>query len=229
MENLYSQKLSNKKNTSPTQRFLDVAEVKDGVIVLKSGTLRSVLAVSAINFDLKSSDEQEAIVNQYKSFLNSIDFPLQILINSRKLNMKNYLDFLEEKEKNQPNELLRMQLSEYQSFIKQLVSVSDIMEKKFYIVVPFSPIENQRGGFLDNLSSLVNPRKNILEKRENFETYKNQLLQRMDQVIFSLSGIGLRIAPLKTEELIELLFDSYNPEIFNAREIADTSKLELSR
>ncbi len=229
MENLYSDALANKKTTSPTQKFLDVAEVKDDTIVLKSGTLRSVLAVSAINFDLKSTDEQEAIISQYQNFINSIDFPIQILISSRKLNMKNYLDFLEGKEKRQPNELLRIQLSEYRSFINQLVSVSNIMEKKFYIVVPFSPIENQSKGFFSNLTSLINPRRNILEKRENFETYKNQLLQRVDHIIFALSGIGLRLAPLKTEELIELLFDSYNPGTFNAVEIADTDKLELSK
>ena len=229
MERLYSNTLANKKTTSPTQAFLDVAEVKDNTIILKSGTLRSVLAVSAINFDLKSTDEQEAIITRYQAFLNSIDFPIQILISSRKLNMKNYLDFLEKKEKVQPNELLRIQLSEYRNFINQLVSVSNIMEKKFYVIVPFSPMENQKKGFLNNLTSLINPRRNILENRENFETYKNQLLQRVDHVTFSLSGIGLRLATLKTEELIELLFDSYNPGTFNAVEIADTTNLDLSK
>lgn len=220
---------NNKKTTSPTQKFLDVAEVKEDVIVLKSGALRSILAVSAINFDLKSTEEQEAIINQYQRFLNSIDFPIQILISSRKLNMKNYLGFLEEKEKGQPNELLRMQLSEYRDFIKQLISVSNIMEKKFYIIIPFSPIENPHNNFFSNLGSLINPQKNILDKRENFETYKNQLYQRVDHIIFALSGIGLRIAPLKTEEIIELLFDSYNPGTFNAIEIADTNQLEISK
>ena len=87
------------------------------------------------------------------------------------------------------------------------------MEKKFYIIVPFSPIENENQGFFSNLGSLFNPRKNILEKRENFETYKNQLYQRVDHVTAALSGIGLRIVPLKTEELIELMFNSYNPGI----------------
>ncbi len=229
MESLYSKKLANKQNTSPTQEFLDVAEVKEDVIVLKSGALRAILAVSAINFELKSTEEQEAIINQYQAFLNSIDFPIQILVNSRKLNMKNYLGFLEEKEKGQPNELLRLQISEYKSFIDQLASVSNIMEKKFYIIVPFSPIENQSKGFFSNLTSLINPQKNILDKRENFETYKNQLYQRVDHIIFSLSGIGLRLVPLKTNEVIELLFDSYNPEIFNATELTNTDQLELSK
>jgi len=227
MEILHSKKLSTEPASSPTQKYLDVAEVKDDVVVLKSGAMRSILAVSAINFDLKSTDEQTAIINQYQNFLNSVDFPVQILVSSRKLDMRNYFNYIVSKEKTQPNELLRLQLSEYRSFIEQLVSGSNIMEKNFYIIIPFSPIENKDKGFFSNIGSLMNPQKNVLEKNENFETYKNQLFQRVDHIIASLSGIGLRIAPLKTEELIELLFNSYNPEIFNTSELKDVEKLEL--
>lgn len=229
MEILHSKKLSKDVSTSPTQKYLDVAEIKEDVIILKSGALRSVLAVSAVNFDLKSTEEQQAIISQYQNFLNSVDFPIQILISSRKLNMQSYLDFLTEKEKSQSNELLRLQISEYKSFIDQLVSVSNIMDKNFYIIVPFSPIENTEKGFLKNIGSLINPKRNVLEKRENFETYRSQLLQRVDQVIAALSGIGLRIVPLKTEELIELMFVSYNPAVFNASNLKDVSKLELMK
>ncbi len=227
MEILHSKKLSTEPSSSPTQKYLDVAEVKDDTVILKSGALRSVLAVSAINFDLKSTQEQEAIINQYQNFLNSVDFPIQIIVSSRKLDMRNYFNYVTTKEKNQPSELLRLQLSEYKNFIEQLVSGSNIMEKNFYIIVPFSPIENKEKGFFSNLGSLMNPQKNIIEKNENFETYKNQLFQRVDHIIAALSGIGLRIAPLKTEELIELLFNSYNPEIFNASELKNVEKLEL--
>jgi type IV secretory pathway VirB4 component len=229
METLHSKKITTPTTTTPTQKYLDVAEVKEDVIVLKSGALRSVLAVSAINFDLKSTEEQQAIISQYQNFLNSVDFPLQILISSRKINMQNYLDFLTDKEKAQPNELLRLQISEYKVFIEQLVSVSNIMEKSFYIVVPFAPMENREAGFFSNLSSILDPKKNVLEKRENFETYKNQLLQRVDNVIAALSGIGLRIVPLKTEELIELLFNAYNPEVYNSVGLRDVGKLELMK
>ncbi len=229
MEILHSKKLAKKTALSPTQKYLDIAEIKENTIILKSGALRSVLAVSAINFDLKSTDEQEAIVSHYQDFLNSVDFPIQILVSSRKLNMQNYLDFLTSKEKGQPNELLRLQISEYKSFIEQLLSVSNIMEKNFYIIVPFSPIENKDKGFFNNLASLLNPRKNILDKRENFETYKDQLYQRVDHIIVALSGIGLRIVPLKTEELMELMFDSYNPEVYNFVELKETDKLELAK
>ena len=229
MEILHSDKLTKKTTTSPTQKYLDVAEVKEDVVILKSGAIRAVLEVSAINFDLKSSEEQKAITSQYQNFLNSVDFPIQILISSRKLNMENYLEFLTEKEKSQSNELLRLQISEYKSFIDQLVSVSNVMEKNFYIIIPFSPIENKESGFLGNIGSLLNPRKNILNKRENLETYKTQLLQRVDHVIAALSGIGLRMVPLKTEELIELLFNSYNPEVFNSVDLKDASKMELTK
>jgi type IV secretory pathway VirB4 component len=220
---------SKKSPGSATQKYLDVAEVKDDVVVLKNGSLRSILSISAINFDLKSSDEQEAITSQYQGFLNSVDFPLQILISSRKLNMASYIDFLTENEKKQSNELLRMQISEYKVFINQLVSVSNIMDKNFYIIVPFSPIESKDKGFFSNIGSLLNPQQKIIEKRENFETYKSQLFQRVDHISSSLSGIGVRVIPLKTEEIIELLFDSYNPEIFNAITVKDIDKLELKR
>lgn len=227
MESLHSEKLAKKASTSPTQQFLDVAEVKEDAIVLKSGALRSVLAVSAINYDLKSSEEQDAIINQYQNFLNSLDFPVQILISSRKLNIEDYVTFIETKEKTQENELLRLQISEYKNFIHQLVAVSNIMEKNFYIIVPFSPIENKDKGFLSNLGNMINPKKNIIDKRENFEIYRNQLFQRVDHIIAGLSGIGLRIVPLQTQDLIELLYESYNPKVFNEEELGKMGELDI--
>jgi hypothetical protein len=227
MEKLYSQKLAKQTAKSPTQQYLDVAEIKEDVIILKNGTLRAVLAVSAINFELKATNEQEAIIGQYQNFLNSVDFPLQILISSRKLNIDTYLDFLITKEKQQKTELMRMQISEYKNFITQLVSMSEIMDKSFYLIVPFSPIENQEKSFFSNLSSMLNKKRTILEKRESFETYKNQLYQRVDHLTAGLSGIGVRIIPLRTKELIELLFNSYNPTVFDTKGYVDTEKIEL--
>lgn len=229
METLHSDKIAKKVSVSSTQQYLDVAEIKEDVIILKSGSLRSILAVSSINFELKSSDEQDAIINQYQEFLNSVDFPLQILISSRKLNMENYLSYLTEQEKKQPNELLRLQISEYRNFIGQLLVTTNIMEKNFYIVVPFSPIESKEKGFFTNFGNLLNPKQNIIEKRENLETYRNQLLQRVDHIIAGLAGIGLRIVPLKTQELIELLFTSYNPAIYNMVELKDATQLDIKR
>lgn len=227
MEILHSEKITQKASTSPTQKYLDVAEIKENVVVLKNGAFRCVLAVSAINFELKSTDEQDAIINHYQRFLNSVDFPIQILISSRRLNMDNYLEFLSEKEKVQSNELLRFQISEYKNFISQLVGVTNIMDKNFYIVVPFSPVENQEKGFWGKMFAFFNPKKEIMEKRENFETVKSQLFQRADHIIAGLAGIGLRIVPLETQELIELLFNAYNPSIYNAVTLSDSRELEI--
>ncbi len=228
MEKLFSPKITKKTSESSTQKYLDIAEVKENTIILKNGSIRAVLAVSSINFDLKSSEEQENIIHQYQNFLNSIDFPVQIIINSRKLNIEDYLEFIEKREKQQPSEALRLQISEYINFIKELVSISNIMEKGFYIVVPFSPIENKEKGFFSNVMSWVSPQKNILEKRENFETYRNQLIQRIEHIRAGLGGIGLRLTQLKTQEIIELLYNAYNPTIYSVSQLEDVSQLEIN-
>lgn len=210
-----------------TQKYVDVEEIKDGVIVLKNGALRSILLVSSINFDLKSTDEQDAIIGQYQNFLNSLDFPAQIIISSRKLNIKPYLEYLKDKEAQITNELLRLQISEYMNFVKNLTEVSNIMSKFFYIIVPFSPVETKEGGLFHKLSSIFNPKQAIEAKREVFETYESQLWQRVDHVVAGLSGIGVKVAPLNTEEVIELLFNSYNPSIFTKAVVSDAKAIEL--
>ena len=227
MGNLNSKKTSGGGSGNSTQKYVDVEEIKDGVIVLKNGSLRAVLLVSSINFELKSSDEQDAVIQQYQGFLNSLDFSTQIIINSRRLNVEPYLDFLKEKEKKQTNELLRLQISEYVNFIKNLTEVSNIMTKFFYVVVPFSPIETKEGGIFNKISAIFSPRKEVLQKREAFETYKNQLWQRVDHIVAGLSGIGLKLVPLKTEEIIELLYNSYNPSVSKNAIIKDIDKIEL--
>lgn len=226
MELLHSKKLSNDAGAS-TQKYVDVQEIKDGVIVLKSGSLRAILLVSSINFDLKSSEEQDAIINQYQNFLNSVDFPIQIMISSRKFNINPYIEFIKNKEALQKNELLRLQISEYKNFIKNLADVSNIMSKFFYIIVPFSPVESEGGGFMGKFSAMVRPKQVVAEKKEVLETYKSQLWQRVDHVTAALTGIGLKFVSLNTEEVIELLYNAYNPSIFTSTIIKDTEKLEL--
>ena len=130
------------------QEFVDISEIKDDIVVLKNGTLRAVLMVSSINFDLKATNEQEAIVAAYQAFLNSLDFPMQVLVSSRKLDIDPYLEMLSEKEKQQPNELLRFQIGEYKNFIKNLTGAANIMTKNFFIVIPFAFTEGKRENFL---------------------------------------------------------------------------------
>ena len=228
MELLHSKKLSGSAGSS-TQKYVDVEEIRDGVIVLKNGSLRSILLVSSINFDLKSTDEQDAIINQYQNFLNSVDFPVEILISSRKLNIRPYLEFLKKKETQQTNELLRLQISEYQNFIKNLTDVTNIMSKFFYIIVPFSPVESKKSGFFGKFTAILNPKRTIMEKREVFETYKSQLWQRVDHIIAGLSSTGVRITALKTEEIIELLYNSYNPSLYTNASVRDIGEIELNR
>ncbi|HPN54623.1 MAG TPA: hypothetical protein PLB52_01690 [Candidatus Moranbacteria bacterium] len=227
MELLHSKKLSGGEGGSSTQKYVDVEEVRDGVIVLKDGSLRSVLLVSSINFDLKSTEEQDTIISQYQNFLNSLDFPIQIMINSRKLNITPYINYLKEKEAHIENELLAFQLAEYQNFIKNLAEVSNIMSKFFYIVVPFYPVENVKTGILDRFLGSANTQMTIARRRELFDTYKNQLWQRVDQISAGLGGTGVKIVPLKTEELIELLYNSYNPSTRNNAILKDIGRLEL--
>ncbi|HPX94694.1 MAG TPA: hypothetical protein PLF30_04030 [Candidatus Moranbacteria bacterium] len=227
MESLHSNKMTGGGGGLSTQKYVDVEEIRDGVIVLKNGSLRAVLLVSSINFDLKATEEQDAIINQYQNFLNSLDFPIQIVISSRKLNITPYLDFLKKKESELTNELLSLQLSEYRNFIKNLTDVSNIMSKFFYVVVPFYPIESAKGGFLDKFLGGKNSQSQVSRKRELFETYKNQLWQRVDHISAGLSGTGLKITMLKTEELIELLYNSYNPTTNSSSIIRGIEKVEL--
>lgn len=220
--------LSKKKSSgSSTQRYVDVEEIRDGALVLKSGALRAVLLVSSINFDLKSSEEQDAIISQYQNFLNSLDFPVQVVIQSRRFNIDPYIELLREKEVQQPNELLRFQMKEYQSFIKNLTEISNIMSKFFYVVIPFSPVENTKSGFFGKIGDIFNPKKTVGLKEDIFDTYRTQLMQRVEHVTAGLSPMGIRATALGTEELIELLYNSYNPSMFATTVVRNIEGIEL--
>jgi hypothetical protein len=229
MELLHSKKLTKQEAAGKAaQAFVDIAEIKDGVAILKNGTLRAVLMVSSINFDLKSTQEQEAIVANYQNFLNSLDFPIQIVINSRKLDINPYISMLDLKEKEQPNELLRFQIAEYRNFVKQMVDASDIMTKSFFIIVPFALTEGRKEGFVERIRTALNPRQMMLEKKMEFESYKSQLWQRVDHIISGLAGTGIRMAALSTEELIELYFNAYNPGMTENSNLANAEELNIS-
>lgn len=220
--------LSKKKSSgSSTQRYVDVEEIRDGTLVLKSGALRAVLLVSSINFDLKSSEEQDAIISQYQNFLNSLDFPVQVVIQSRRFNIDPYIELLREKEVQQPNELLRFQMKEYQSFIKNLTEISNIMSKFFYVVIPFSPVENTKSGFFGKIGDIFNQKKTVGLKEDIFDTYRTQLMQRVEHVTAGLSPMGIRATALGTEELIELLYNSYNPSMFATTVVRNIEGIEL--
>jgi hypothetical protein len=190
-----------------TQDFLKIKEIKDGFVLLKNNTLRGVMMVSSINFDLKTKDSQEAIIYQFQQFLNSIDFSTQIIIQTRKLNITGYIDKLKELEEKQTNELLKTQTTEYRKFIKELVGEGSIMTKNFYIVVPYSIIEEETLAHKKLKKATI---KDLTKK--DFQRCKNQLWQRMEFLALGLRGCGLNAVPLTTPELIELFWSLYHPQ-----------------
>ncbi len=201
------------KSSKSTQEFVPIKAIRDGVVILKDGSLRMILMASSLNFALKSEQEQTAIILQYQNFLNSLDFPVQFFIESRKLNIGPYISTLEEARKEQPNELLKIQTKEYMEFIKNFVAMTNIVAKSFYIAIPYSPAAfGGKKGFLSGIAGMFGGGKTENKTKEvRFEESKLQLQQRADVVRQGLSRTGIRTVPLKTEELIELFYKLFNP------------------
>jgi len=213
-----------------TQEFLEIKDIREGVLILRDNNIRGILMVSSINFALKSDDEQSAIIYAFQSFLNSLDFSCQIVLQSRNLNITPYLDNIKALEKNQPNELLKAQISSYEEFIKGLVQGDSIMTKSFYVVVPYSLMEILGVGGAVKGSGLLN----VFSKKgsgqghgqglndEDFQKCKNQLWQRMEFLAMGLKRCGLDVIPLTTPELIELFWSIHHP---NEAEIGYSPKI----
>lgn len=205
---------------SPTQEFVPIKEVRDGVVVLKDGSLRAVLLTSSVNFALKSEDEQKSIIFQFQNFLNSLDFPIQIFLQSRKLDIRPYVAILEERYKEQTNDLLKIQTREYIEFVKTFTESSNIMTKSFFVIVPYSAtIIETKKGVGGNISSLSGgligggkaPDEAKKDATEQFEEYRTQLEQRISVVEQGLTRVGVRVVQLGTEEVIELFYKIFNP------------------
>lgn len=221
---------SAKKPGVSAQRFLDIAEIRDGVVILKDGSLRSVLLVSSINFALKSVDEQNAIVQAYMQFLNSIDFPIQVIIQSRKMNIDAYLRQLSDSEKTLANELLKRQIRDYRDFIKQLVQLGDIMQKRFFIVIPYSPLTatgQDQKGFMQRIGALLSPASLIHLSEERFQKQRFDLGLRVNQIVSGLGSMSLTAVQLDTQGLIELYYTVYNPELYDTQRLVDVNKLQI--
>lgn len=236
-----------KANVGNTQDLVEVREIRDNTLILKDGTMRQVIMVSGINFALKSEVEQNLITAAYQNFLNSIDFPLQIIIHSRKINIERYLQKLEAFEKNEPSPLLQNQNAEYREFIRGFVEKNAIMEKTFFVVVPWTPsvitsaqktisgifqflpffkkknAAEQKSAAQQNISA-SNEQKSEENGQENSkeDELKNELEQlnkRTEEVLEGLSAIGLDATILDNEQLTELLYNFYNPETVERKTI----------
>ncbi len=190
-----------------TQDFLQFDKIKDGIIILKNKGLRATLMISSINFSLKSADEQNAILSQFQNFLNSLDFPCQIIVTSRKLNITGYLEKLDDIKIKEKNDLLKVQIGEYRSFIEEITQEGSIMQKTFYVSVPFSLVESNLGPQEQFKSAAFSSE--LTE--EAFQRAKNQLLQRVEFVVLGLRSCSLEAVPLNTLEVSELLWGLYHP------------------
>ncbi len=192
-----------------TQQFLEMDQIKEGVVVLKNKSLRGVIMVSSQNFALKSDEEQQATIYQFQNFLNSLDFSLEIVVQSRRLNITGYLDKLKDLEKAQENELLKIQTAEYQKFIRDLIAGGSIMAKNFFVVVPFTLIKIPG---MKSAKGLFKKSTTKAPSEEQFQRAKSQLWQRMEFISLGLRRCGLQCIPLNTSELIELFWSLYHPE-----------------
>jgi type IV secretory pathway VirB4 component len=196
----------NTKTAGPTQQFVPVKEIRNGVVILKDGGYRGILICSAVNFGLKSEAEQHAITAGFQNFLNTLDFSIQIVVNSRRMDLRPYLNLLAEKESEQKTELLKIQLREYMEFIRSFAEQSNIMTKSFYVVVSYTPHVTAASAV-----SFLHKGGGAPVTDTAFEEDRIQLEQRMTLVAGGLVGTGVRAVPLGTEEIIELLYRSFNP------------------
>ncbi len=196
--------------STSTHQFIDIEEIRDGIIVTKEKNLRAVLMVSSINFDLKSSDEREALIYNFQRLLNSLrDYPIQIVVQSRPLDLAEYFVYLRESLGQQENELLKIQTTEYIHFIEEMVELSNIMNKMFYVVVPYNLTVAEKKGVLGRFFKKKGDEKEQLEI--HFEEARNELMLRVTQVASLLGELDLRSILLGNRELIELFHGLYNP------------------
>lgn len=195
---------------NPTQTIVPVREVRNGVIILKDDGYRGVMMCSSMNFALKSEDEQTAIIGGFQSFLNTLDFSVEIVVHSRRMDIRPYLALLEERLQAQQSELMRIQLREYIQFIKGFTDTTDIMTKLFYVIVPYAPAITSKVAESLPIPGRRKPTTSPSGEVDTFEEDRVQLEQRMSLVAAGLASAGVRAVPLGTEEIIELLYRSFN-------------------
>jgi type IV secretory pathway VirB4 component len=204
---------SSRSGNKSTQDFVPISEVRDGVVVLKDGSLRAVLLASSLNFALKSEDEQTAFIVQFQNFLNSLDFSCQIFIQSRMLDIRPYIATLEVAYKGQMDDLMRIQIREYIEFIKSFTEAANIMTKNFFVVVPYAPatLTITPGASIASRLPFGGQKKTPEDANRTFEEQVSQLEQRIAIVQQGLVRCGVRTVQLGTEEAIELLYKLFNP------------------
>ncbi len=220
-------KLAKPKPGPATQRFLDIAEIRDDIVIMKDGTVRAVLLVASINFALKSEDEQQAIIQAYMTFLNSLEYPIQISIQSRRMNIEAYMAALKEQETKSTNELLRAQIADYRNFVHELVELGEIMQKRFYVVISYDPVSNKRKNFFTRLSEAFSPTVAAKLNEKQLTDRRDQMARRVDIAVSQLASMNLQAVRLDTQSLIELYYNAYNPDIFEEQKLVDLGKIQV--
>ncbi|MDI9325206.1 MAG: hypothetical protein QM526_00215 [Alphaproteobacteria bacterium] len=193
-----------------TQSFIPIKEIRDGIIVHDDGSLSAIVLVSAMNFDLKSADEQQATLYQFQSLINSLESSTQIIVQSRRVDLKEYLTYLQELYEKQTNDLLRLQTKEYIVFIKKFLETHDIMSKRFFVVLQYVPLSIKQG-FTSLFTSTPSKNNDANAIEKSFEEAKTQLVQRISFVQSNVRSLGLRAVMLDTEEAIETFYQTFNP------------------
>ena len=193
------------KPTSPvkasTQSFIEIEEIKDDIVLMKDFSAAAVIEVGAVNFWLLSTEEQSSMIYAYSELLNSLSFPVQILILSKKIDVSTYLDYLEDKINKQSVDILKKRMIAYREFIKSVIKINTVLEKRFFFVVPFSPLEMGVSG--------ANP--GSLNKEYVFTRAKTALYPKRDNLLRLITKIGLNGSILQRQELTELYYNLYNP------------------
>ena len=212
-----------------SQGSLLISEIKDGVVVMRDGSMRAVILSSAINFDLMSQQEQDGVEYSYQSFLNSLHFPVQIVIKSQKIDLDSYIEDLTKRQADMDNQLLAALMTDYISNIKGLIEEVNIMDKQFFVVVPHYPHVNPSGGnVVTGVMNTFKPSPVVNMSAADFESSKTELGQRVQLVSSGLSQMGLRAIPLNTQELIDLYYASYNPDVAANQKLIDASQFQTA-
>lgn len=221
-----------KTNPNSTQNTLQIAEIRDGVVIMNDGSYRSVIMVKSINFDLMSPQEREAVEYSYQGFLNSLYFPIQIFIRSQRVDLGPYLDKLDKIRSEHDNMLLALLMEDYINYMDGLSQQTNIMDKRFYIVVPYFPIVDvqkaitQSKNFFTGLIALFKSQEQHVTINENdLNTAKDELRNRVQAILGSLQQCGIQGLPLDTQELIELYYDTYNPDTATRQQLKNFNDL----
>lgn len=219
-------------NPNSTQNVLEIAEIRDGIVIMNDGSFRSVVMVKSINFDLMSPQEQEAVEYAYQGFLNSLYFPIQIFMRSQKVDLEPYIGKLDKIRTEHDNMLLAMLMEDYINYINALSQQTNIMDKRFYIIVPFSPqVDMQRAlasskTFLSGLTNLFSKQEHhVVINEADLEKAKAELRNRVQAVLAGLLQCNIQGLPLDTQELIELYYDTYNPDTATRQQLKNFDEL----